>query len=249
MGPDPALVVELHLVDEPVGGVSLDEVRLHEAVQERVVVPGRVGEAAVAPLGGHVTPADGDAEELGAGVERRGATAAPGSTATRWPSRPSAATTWRPVRPTNGLAPRTGGSSRSKVESVIAASPHHRQPAPARSRSEWRRAPCRRPPRRPACRCGAAVPSSGPPPRTSSQLSVHSVSMRPGATAWTRISGPRALASSSVRWLSAAFETAYGMDEPTGRTRRWTSRSGRRRRPKPAGAARRRGSRSRRRGC
>jgi hypothetical protein len=54
-----------------VGDVAFDEVRLQEAVQERVVVPGRGGEAAVAPLGGHVTPADGDAEELGAGVERR----------------------------------------------------------------------------------------------------------------------------------------------------------------------------------
>ena len=69
--PDAALGVELDLVDEAVGGVSVDEVRLHEAVQERVVVPGRVGEAAVAPLGGHVAPADGDAEELAAGVERR----------------------------------------------------------------------------------------------------------------------------------------------------------------------------------
>src|SRR3954467_7120274 len=42
--------------------------------------------------------------------------------------------------------------------------------------------------------------------------------MRPGATALTRICGPRVLASSTVRWLSAALLTAYGTDDPVGRT-------------------------------
>ena len=42
--------------------------------------------------------------------------------------------------------------------------------------------------------------------------------MSPGATAFTRTSGPTALASSAVRWLSAAFDAAYGMEEPVGRS-------------------------------
>jgi ketoreductase RED2 len=41
--------------------------------------------------------------------------------------------------------------------------------------------------------------------------------MRPGATAFTRTSGPTALASSRVTWLSAALLAAYGIDEPVGR--------------------------------
>src|SRR5205085_10000178 len=54
--------------------------------------------------------------------------------------------------------------------------------------------------------------------RIASQSAVHGVSISPGATALTRISGPSTLASRTVRWLSAAFDTAYGIEEPTGRT-------------------------------
>ena len=96
VGPDAALVVELHLVDEPVGGARSDEVRLHEAVQERVVAarPASVKRRSPA-LGGDLAAADGD---VGGARRRRRApspTAAPGSTATRWPSRPRAAVSWR----------------------------------------------------------------------------------------------------------------------------------------------------------
>src|SRR6185437_14436235 len=39
-----------------------------------------------------------------------------------------------------------------------------------------------------------------------------------GATAFTRISGPSTLASSTVRWLSPALDTAYGIELPVGRS-------------------------------
>ena len=50
------------------------------------------------------------------------------------------------------------------------------------------------------------------------QSAVHGVSTSPGAMALTRSPGPRAFASSAVRWLSAAFDAAYGTELPTGRT-------------------------------
>src|SRR5438552_2721437 len=54
--------------------------------------------------------------------------------------------------------------------------------------------------------------------RRSVHSAVHGVSTSPGATALTRTCGPTTLASSRVMWLSAALLTAYGMDEPDGRT-------------------------------
>src|SRR4051812_15468300 len=54
--------------------------------------------------------------------------------------------------------------------------------------------------------------------RISCQSSVHGVSTKPGATAFTQISGPSTLASKRVRWLSAAFDAAYGIELPVGRT-------------------------------
>jgi hypothetical protein len=70
VGADPALVVELHFVDHAVRGAPLHEVGLHQPVQHRVVLPRAVGEPSVALLGGDVAPTDGDAEQLGAGVDR-----------------------------------------------------------------------------------------------------------------------------------------------------------------------------------
>src|SRR6202050_310733 len=54
--------------------------------------------------------------------------------------------------------------------------------------------------------------------RTKSQSAVHGVSINPGATALTRISGPTTLASRTVMWLRAALLAAYGMEDPVGRT-------------------------------
>ena len=44
--------------------------------------------------------------------------------------------------------------------------------------------------------------------RIVSHPAIQGVSVRPGATALTRISGPSTRASSRVRWFSAALETA-----------------------------------------
>src|SRR5215468_2415350 len=48
------------------------------------------------------------------------------------------------------------------------------------------------------------------------QSLVHGVRTNPGATALMR-TGPDTLASRRVRWLSAAFDTAYGIELPVGR--------------------------------
>src|SRR3954466_7528939 len=53
--------------------------------------------------------------------------------------------------------------------------------------------------------------------RTVSQSSVHGVSTRPGAMELTRTSGPSTAASRPLRWFSAAFEHAYGIELPVGR--------------------------------
>ena len=72
LGAIAALGVELDLVDEPVHGVALDEVRLHESTEDRVLVPRRVGEAPVAPGRGDIAAPDGDADQLGERVDRGG---------------------------------------------------------------------------------------------------------------------------------------------------------------------------------
>src|SRR5215470_13700368 len=51
---------------------------------------------------------------------------------------------------------------------------------------------------------------------TATQSLVHGVATNPGATALMR-TGPDTLASSRVRWLIAAFDTAYGIELPVGR--------------------------------
>src|SRR5262245_8716676 len=52
---------------------------------------------------------------------------------------------------------------------------------------------------------------------TKPQSAVHGVRTRPGATALTLTDGPVTLASSRVRWLRAALDTAYGTELPVGR--------------------------------
>ena len=70
MGAGAALGVELDLVDDPVRRVVLDEVRLHQSTEQRVVLPRGGGEATVTLGGGDVAAPDGNAEQLACGVDR-----------------------------------------------------------------------------------------------------------------------------------------------------------------------------------
>jgi hypothetical protein len=72
MGASAALGVELDLVDDPVRRVALDEVRLHEATEHRVLLPHRVVEATVAAGGGDIAASDGHAQQLGERAHRGG---------------------------------------------------------------------------------------------------------------------------------------------------------------------------------
>ena len=72
MGAVAALPVELHLVDEPVGGALLDEVGLHEAAEDGVLPPGPVGEPTVALGRLDVAAADGDSHEVAEGAKPGG---------------------------------------------------------------------------------------------------------------------------------------------------------------------------------
>ena len=72
MGPGAALVVQVDVVDEPVGGLLLDQIGLHQPPEGRVVLPGLVGETAVPGAGRHVAAARPDADELTGGVNGGG---------------------------------------------------------------------------------------------------------------------------------------------------------------------------------
>ena len=114
MGAVAALPVELYLVDEPVGGALLDEVGLHEAAEHGVLPPGPVGESTVAVGRLDVAAADADTYEVAEGVKPGGEQSAGlDGSPLRDPCQRAAATCPR-VSPTNGLAPRIGGSSWSK---------------------------------------------------------------------------------------------------------------------------------------
>ena len=162
-------------------------------------LPGRGGEAAVAPLGGHVAPADGDAEELGAGVERRrGRSARLHGDALAEPAE-------RGDDLAAGQADERVGAEDGRVVAVegrVRRRSSQRHPTvddehlPGRVASgDERHAGVRDVVRRAAAaqRCRRLGPPRGRRPSSA----VHGVSMSPGATAWTRISGPRALASST----------------------------------------------------
>jgi hypothetical protein len=68
----PALRVELDLPDDPLDGLALGQVGLHETMEQRIVLPGGVAEPAVAPGRSDLAAADRDAHELADRVDRGG---------------------------------------------------------------------------------------------------------------------------------------------------------------------------------